>query len=295
MFQTLVLYSSTHGHTAKIAARIAERLEDAGAVVHLRVVDPHQDISPVDYDSVVIGASVHAGHHQPEIVGWATRHATTLSRIPSAFFSVSMSAARDEAAARRYVDEFVETTGWTPGHSECLAGALQYREYNFVTRLMVRSLMGRDGLPTDTSRDHDFTEWDAVDRFADRCSRSRAVRRRPMTSPASVDLYWIPLGAGGRSVRLNGKVYEALAARHAHRAALRPLPLGAPHRCRRREVHGRGRRPRRTRTLRGAEWSPAEPSGAAGSAGYGCSGTRSAAGVEARSPTSPRPWAERTG
>ena len=28
----------------------------------------------------------------------------------------------------------------------------------------------------------------------------------------AVDLYWIPLGAGGRSVRFNGKVYEALIA-----------------------------------------------------------------------------------
>jgi hypothetical protein len=36
---------------------------------------------------------------------------------------------------------------------------------------------------------------------------------------ASVDLYWLPLGAGGHSVRLNGRVYEALAARMARRPA----------------------------------------------------------------------------
>jgi hypothetical protein len=30
---------------------------------------------------------------------------------------------------------------------------------------------------------------------------------------AAVDLYWLPLGAGGHFVRLNGRVYEALAAR----------------------------------------------------------------------------------
>lgn len=29
---------------------------------------------------------------------------------------------------------------------------------------------------------------------------------------ASVDLYWLPLGAGGRFVRLNGRVFEALSA-----------------------------------------------------------------------------------
>jgi hypothetical protein len=32
-----------------------------------------------------------------------------------------------------------------------------------------------------------------------------------------VDLYWLPLGAGGRFVRSNGRIYEALAARLQHR------------------------------------------------------------------------------
>jgi len=40
--------------------------------------------------------------------------------------------------------------------------------------------------------------------------------------PTAVDLYWIPLGAGGHSVRLNGRVYEAIAAARMHR---RPLDL----------------------------------------------------------------------
>jgi hypothetical protein len=35
---------------------------------------------------------------------------------------------------------------------------------------------------------------------------------------AAVDLFWLPLGAGGRFVRLNGRIYEALAARVQHRA-----------------------------------------------------------------------------
>jgi hypothetical protein len=49
-----------------------------------------------------------------------------------------------------------------------------------------------------------------------------------------IDLYWLPLGAGGRSVRLNGRVYEAVAAglarRHArdlyHSALIVHLPEG---------------------------------------------------------------------
>lgn len=36
---------------------------------------------------------------------------------------------------------------------------------------------------------------------------------------AGVDLYWLPLGAGGRSVRLNGRIFEAVAARIGGRRA----------------------------------------------------------------------------
>jgi hypothetical protein len=39
------------------------------------------------------------------------------------------------------------------------------------------------------------------------------------TSDAWVDLYWLPLGAGGHVVRWNGRLYESLAARREHRAA----------------------------------------------------------------------------
>jgi hypothetical protein len=37
------------------------------------------------------------------------------------------------------------------------------------------------------------------------------------TSASGVDLYWLPLGAGGRSVRQNGRIFEAVAARLAQR------------------------------------------------------------------------------
>lgn len=36
---------------------------------------------------------------------------------------------------------------------------------------------------------------------------------------AAVDLYWLPLGAGGHFVRFNGRLYEALAARLRRRPA----------------------------------------------------------------------------
>ena len=46
-----------------------------------------------------------------------------------------------------------------------------------------------------------------------------------MTSAPAVDLYWLPLGAGGHSVRLNGIVYEAVAAAVGRAAGSWPTEL----------------------------------------------------------------------
>ena len=46
-----------------------------------------------------------------------------------------------------------------------------------------------------------------------------STNREGTATPASVGLYWLPLGAGdaARCVRWNGRVFEALVARHEHR------------------------------------------------------------------------------
>ena len=166
MTRVLVLYASTHGHTGKIAARIAEAI---GPEAELRSIDAVPDLAPFNYDAVIVGASVHAGHHQKAVRKWLHEHAAALNGMPSAFFSVCLTAADDtdeaRADARRYIDETLEETGWTPRLVQSFAGALQYREYDFFTRLLIKLMMKHGGHPTDTSHDHDFTDWDAVDRL----------------------------------------------------------------------------------------------------------------------------------
>jgi hypothetical protein len=49
-----------------------------------------------------------------------------------------------------------------------------------------------------------------------------AVRVAPAAAETSIELYWLPLGAGGWFVRLNGRIWEAVHARREHR---RPLDL----------------------------------------------------------------------
>jgi menaquinone-dependent protoporphyrinogen oxidase len=175
MTQVLVAYASTHGHTAKIAVRIARALRLAGAEPRTFDLSAGADPAPAGYDLVIAGGSIHAGHHQPELVDWARRHAATLDLVPSALFSVSLAAAEDtdesRTETRRYRDELLEETGWTPRRSISLAGALQYREYDFSTRLVMRLLMAAGHHPTDVHQDFEYTDWDAVDAFARECLR----------------------------------------------------------------------------------------------------------------------------
>jgi menaquinone-dependent protoporphyrinogen oxidase len=172
--KVLVLYASTHGHTAKIASRIVETLTKAGGKVHLSSATSAGELAPADFDAVVVGASVHAGHFQREVVEWVTRHATALNAMPSAFFSVSLIAAEDtdeaHATTLAYLDGLLEETGWEPALARSFAGALQYLEYDFATRLVMRLLMKHRNHPTDVTRDFDYTDWDDVDAFARECA-----------------------------------------------------------------------------------------------------------------------------
>jgi menaquinone-dependent protoporphyrinogen oxidase len=174
MNEILVLYASTHGHTGRIAAGIGLALERAGAKADVRCLDEDADVAPWRYDAVVVGASIHAGKHQRRVVEWARRNAAALNAMPSAFFSVSLTAAEGTAEAastvRRLVDEFTEATGWRPDLTRTFAGALQYREYRMFTRFAMKMMMRRGEHPTDTRRDYDYTDWTAVERFGVECA-----------------------------------------------------------------------------------------------------------------------------
>jgi menaquinone-dependent protoporphyrinogen oxidase len=165
----LIAYATTHGHTGRIATRLRDVLREAGLDAQLGTLGPHADVSPDGADAVLVGASIHVGRHQPEIVDWLREHRAALSGLPTALFSVSMTAAdpgpEAQATARGYVDELLGATGWVPDATAFFGGALQYREYGRLTRLLMRMMARRHDQPTDVSHDHDYTDWAAVERF----------------------------------------------------------------------------------------------------------------------------------
>ena len=62
--------------------------------------------------------------------------------------------------------ELEQQTGWIADERAAFAGALRYSAYSPFVRFMMKLIARANGAPTDTSRDYEYTDWKAVDRFA---------------------------------------------------------------------------------------------------------------------------------
>ena len=182
MKSIVILYATREGQTRRIAEHVAATLRTRGFIVD--VLDVGRDVSsefdPSRYAAAVVAASVHIGKHEREMVEFVKAHRAALERVPTSFLSVSLSEAgaedasatverRERAAAnvKTMVEGFLRKTGWSPTRVHPVAGALLYRQYGTIVRLVMRFIASWAGATTDTSRDHEYTDWEALDRFAD--------------------------------------------------------------------------------------------------------------------------------
>ncbi len=187
MSKVLILYATQEGQTGRIARRMAETLSTDGHAVTL--VDADHEAAPDElerFDAIVVGGPIHAGGYPRSVVRFARDHRRTLERARSAFFSVGLAIASrthdGRAQTLEVVERFVGKCGWRPARVELIAGALPYSKYNFLIRFIMRRITKKEGGDTDTSRDYEYTDWAAVDRFA----RSLLTRERAPEKEASV-------------------------------------------------------------------------------------------------------------
>ena len=175
----LVLYATREGHTRKIAERVAGSLEARGMPAKLVDVGGIEPAFALDeYRAVFLAASVHGGTHESEMVSFVKGHRHKLDALPTAFVSVSLTEAgaedpqrpraqREEAshAVETMLEAFYEQTGWHPLRVKPVAGALLYSHYGPVKRFIMKLIVKAQGGSTDTSRDHEYTDWSALERF----------------------------------------------------------------------------------------------------------------------------------
>ena len=167
----LIIYGTSYGQTEKIARRIAAGLERSDFVIELCNTATGRPTLPLQhYDAIVVGSSIIARGHQPAIKEFIEKNVAVLNLLPSAFFQVSASAGsrlpESRQAAQEILQKFIAEQGWTPLLSASLAGAINYTKYNFLLKAFMKRASAKNGGSTDTSRDHEYTDWDEVDRFA---------------------------------------------------------------------------------------------------------------------------------
>ncbi len=174
----LIIYATREGQTRHIA-------EHMGSILNAQqyrcdLVDAAH-IPPgfalTNYSAAIVSASLHLGRHEAEMKKFVERNRGELQQMPTLFFSVSLSEAgvEDVDAAlpkrtqaqtdvQRTIERFIKETGWQPTHSKGVAGALTYSRYDFATRFVMKRVAKQWGMPTDTSRDYEFTDWEEVNR-----------------------------------------------------------------------------------------------------------------------------------
>jgi menaquinone-dependent protoporphyrinogen oxidase len=176
-----VLYATKEGQTRRIAEHVADTLRAHDATAELFDVAELDDTFALDgYTAAVLAASVHLGKHEKEMVRFVAQHRRALEAVPTAFLSVSMSEhgaedpqqspeshARFVADVKRVLDEFFHATLWKPHWVLPVAGALAYTKYNFLVKWVMKRIAAHEGGSTDTSRDWEYTDWAALDKFMD--------------------------------------------------------------------------------------------------------------------------------
>tara|TARA_R110002020_G_scaffold316254_6_gene531317 strand:- start:803 stop:1351 length:549 start_codon:yes stop_codon:yes gene_type:complete len=165
----LVLYATVEGHSRKIAEYAAAQLEKMGHGVVVGDVREPGFALPGRFEGVLLCAPVHMGRYPASLAQFILDWKSALAEVPTALVSVSLAIrsgiAEDRAEAEGYPAHLEKKTGFHIPKVHHAAGALKYLEYDFFKRMLMRQIASKEGGPVDTSKDHEFTDWAALDGF----------------------------------------------------------------------------------------------------------------------------------
>ena len=168
MSKTLILYSTTDGHTVEICRRLQQVIEQKGNKVTLAPLAGETLPELEDFDQIVIGASIRYGKHNPKVAEFIKRNQSLLERKQNALFSVNVVARKPEKnqpETNPYLRKFLKKISWKPQRLAVFAGKLDYPNLGFFDRTAIRFIMWITKGPTDPTSVVEFTDWKQVDDF----------------------------------------------------------------------------------------------------------------------------------
>ena len=169
MSNSLIIYSSTDGHTKNICERIINFSNDTNKV-KIASLDEAITIDISEFAKIIIGASIRYGKHSKDLYKFIKLNKEILDAKESIFFSVNVVARKPEkntAETNPYINKFLKISKWKPNKIKVFAGKVDYPNYNLIDKYIIKFIMFITGGPTDTSKSYEFTDWSKVDDFSE--------------------------------------------------------------------------------------------------------------------------------
>ena len=175
MNKTIIIYSSTDGHTEKICRFLKKIFEESSHDVTITTVQDSKNIDLTQFEKIIIGASVRYGRHKKEVYEFIENNLGLLSKKKNAFFSVNVVARKTNKRSKEtnpYVRKFLNEIEWKPNIIGIIAGKINYALYGFIDRTMIRLIMRFTNGPTDINSNIEFTDWKQVELFGEEIVKS---------------------------------------------------------------------------------------------------------------------------
>ena len=164
----LLIYSSTDGQTKKICDVIKENLPNKNPI-QICTVDEAINLDINNYDQIILGASIRYGNYKSNLFKFIKNNREILDTKKNAFFSVNVVARKKEKSTpdtNPYIKKFLKKTKWRPKKIQVFAGKVDYPNYGFFNKLVIKFIMFITKGPTDTSQSYEFTNWEKVKEFS---------------------------------------------------------------------------------------------------------------------------------
>ena len=168
MTNTLIIYSSTDGHTKTICKRLTNFLKKRDEIKVISL-DDAKEFELSEFTKIIIGASIRYGRHSKELYEFINSNKDILNQKQSVFFSVNVVARKPEKSipeTNPYIKKFLKISSWKPKKIGVFAGKVDYPNYGFFDKYIIKLIMFITNGPTDTSQSYEFTDWSKVDEFA---------------------------------------------------------------------------------------------------------------------------------
>ena len=166
-----IFFASHDGQTRKIAEYIAKKLSygDLRVVAEDLATTPTAEEALAQKELLVVIGAIRYGFHLRPADRFLATYRRSGSQAPLVVISVNLTARKAKkktAAGNAYLRHWLQWHKLRPIYAVAIAGKLDYPNYGWFDRTMIRLIMTITGGPTDPSAVVEYTSWDEVDAAA---------------------------------------------------------------------------------------------------------------------------------